>query len=299
MWKVGIHNCYWLGTGYETMEQALAASAKAKVDYFEVSAPVVAGLEPEERAEIKKQADELGLGLSANGGFGEETDISSDDPSVRRNGIELAKRIIEGLSQMEIGSWSGINYGAWKILPQPGSVFSMDQKKKAWENSVKSLREILKTAGDSQVTVCLEVVNRYEQFLLNTTKEGVRMAEETGSGSCKVLLDLYHMNIEEDDIREAIYHAYIHNKIGEIHISEANRSVPGTGKSHLDWAGFFRTLREINYEGLITMEPFLMQGLPISSKVCVWRDLSMQAKSEDFIEKVRTGTEFVRGFWNR
>lgn len=296
MWMVGIHNCYWVGTGHESMEQALAASAKAKVDYFEASAPVIGGLEPGARREIKKQAEELGLGLSANGGFGLETDISSDDAAVRKKGIELAKRMIEGMDQMNIRSWSGINYGAWKILPRPGTSFSMDQKRKAWENSVRSLREILKTAEDYQVTVSLEVVNRYEHFLLNTIEEGVRMAEETDSGFCKVLLDLYHMNIEEDDIDEAVRHAYLHNKIGEIHIGETNRRVPGTGKSHLDWTGFFGTLKQIGYEGMITMEPFLVPGLPVSSKICVWRDLSGQADPEQFIEKVRAGAEFVRGF---
>ena len=102
----------------------------------------------------------------------------------------------------------------------------------------------MKTARDYRVTLSLEVVNRYEHYLLNTAGEGVRMAEETESGFCKVLLDSFHMNIEEDDMGEAIRHAYMHDKIGEIHIGEANRRVPGTGKSHMDWEGFFGTLRD-------------------------------------------------------
>lgn len=65
----------------------------------------------------------------------------------------------------------------------------------------------MKTARDYRVTLSLEVVNRYEHYLLNTAGEGVRMAEETESGFCKVLLDSFHMNIEEDDMGEAIRHA--------------------------------------------------------------------------------------------
>ena len=183
------------------------------------------------------------------------------------------------------------------MLPAPGSIFTADHKKQAWEHSVNSLKEILRTAGDYQVTLSLEVVNRYEHYLLNTAEEGVRMAEETESGFCKVLLDSIHMNIEEDDMGEAIRHAHMHDKIGEIHIGEANRRVPGTGKSHMDWEGFFGTLRDIGYEGMITMEPFLVQGLPISSKICVWRDLSRQADPEGFADMIRTGAGFIRGFW--
>ena len=297
MWKVGIHNCYWIGFGCESMDQVLEASAGSGVDYLEVLAAAMEGLDPGQRERIRQKALGLGLGLSANGGFGPETDIASDDPAVRRRGIELAKRIIEGLSRMDITSWSGVVYGAWKMLPAPGSIFTADHKKQAWEHSVNSLKEILRTAGDYQVTLSLEVVNRYEHYLLNTAEEGVRMAEETESGFCKVLLDSFHMNIEEDDMGEAIRHAYMHDKIGEIHIGEANRRVPGTGKSHMDWEGFFGTLRDIGYEGMITMEPFLVQGLPISSKICVWRDLSRQADPEGFADMIRTGAGFIRGFW--
>lgn len=68
----------------------------------------------------------------------------------------------------------------------------------------------MKTARDYRVTLSLEVVNRYEHYLLNTAGEGEGgggMAEETESGFCKVLLDSFHMNIEEDDMGEAIRHA--------------------------------------------------------------------------------------------
>ena len=296
MWKVGIHHCYWIGTGHESIEQVLRASAKAGVDYLEVSAMAMEGLCLEDRTDIRKMAQALGIGLTANGGFTARTDIASDDTVVRRNGIELAKRTIESLSRMGIDSWSGVTYGAWKMLPVPGTVFTPEDKKRAWEHSVRSLKEILKTAEDNRVTLSLEVVNRYEHFLLNTAEEGVRMAEETESGFCKVLLDLFHMNIEEDDIGEAVRFAHTHHKIGEIHIGESNRRIPGTGRSHLDWEGFFGTLRSVGYEGMITMEPFLVQGQPVSSKICVWRDLSGQADAEEFIEKVRTGADFVRGF---
>lgn len=79
-------------------------------------------------------------------------------------------------------------------------------------------------------------------------------------------------------------------------MGESNRRVPGTGKTNLDWPGIFGAIREISYDGLITMEPFLVEGLPISSRICVWRDLSQRADTQGFIENVRRGAAFIRSF---
>lgn len=275
----------------------MKASKEAGTDYYEISAIQVEHYTESRRKEIKNLAESLELGLAANGGFGVKNDIASEDDAIRRRGIEEAKRIIQGLSQMGISSWSGINYGAWKQVPEPGSVFSPDEKRRIWERSVQSLREIMKTAQDYQVTMCLEIVNRYEQYLINTVYEGVEMARAVDSPCCKLLLDSYHMNIEEDSFREAIFLGAASHMIGEVHVSEPNRKVPGTAKTHMDWADFFGGLKEISYEGIITMEPFLVAGYPISSKICIWRNLSGAGVRERFVEYVKTGAEFVRNWY--
>ena len=267
MWKVGIHNCYWIGSGCESMDQVLEASAGSGVDYLEVSAAAMEGLDPGQRERIRQKALGLGLGLSANGGFGPETDIASDDPAVRRRGIELAKRIIEGLSRMDITSWSGVVYGAWKMLPAPGSIFTADHKKQAWEHSVNSLKEILRTAGDYQVTLSLEVVNRYEHYLLNTAEEGVRMAEETESGFCKVLLDSFHMNIEETSFYEPVIAAG--SRLRHIHMTESDRGMLGEG--NVRWDDLFRGLQEIDFNGNLVLENFSNSVPGMAEAVSLWR----------------------------
>jgi len=267
MWKMGIHNCYWIGSGCESMDQVLEASAGSGVDYLEVSAAAMEGLDPGQRERIRQKALGLGLGLSANGGFGPETDIASDDPAVRRRGIELAKRIIEGLSRMDITSWSGVVYGAWKMLPAPGSIFTADHKKQAWEHSVNSLKEILRTAGDYQVTLSLEVVNRYEHYLLNTAEEGVRMAEETESGFCKVLLDSFHMNIEETSFYEPVIAAG--SRLRHIHMTESDRGMLGEG--NVRWDDLFRGLQEIDFNGNLVLENFSNSVPGMAEAVSLWR----------------------------
>lgn len=296
MWKIGIHNCYWLGSGCDDLYSALEASAKAGVDVYEMNTGVFFQLDQGKLRDFRARAEELGLGLSVNGGFNLSNDISADAPAVRAEGIAAARKIIEGMYTVGARSWSGINYGAWKRVPDPAFAFPRSEKERIRALSVASLKEIIKIAEDRDVTMCFEVVNRYEQFLCNTVAEGVAMAEEVGSPNCKVLVDTYHMNIEEDNMIDAIHYAARRQKIGEIHVGESNRRVPGTGKTNMDWAAIFGAIREIGYDGLITMEPFLVEGLPISSRICVWRDLSQRADTQGFIENVRKGAAFIRSF---
>ena len=73
-------------------------------------------------------------------------------------------------------------------------------KKGDWERSVKSVREIAKVAEDCGVDLCLEVLNRFENYLINTAEEGVDFVKQVDHPSVKVMLDTFHMNIEEDSI---------------------------------------------------------------------------------------------------
>lgn len=296
MWNIGIHNGYWLGSGHDGLCDALQATAAAGADVYEMNTGEFFRLSTEELSAFRARAEELGIGLSVNGGFNLSNDISADDPATRAEGIAAARKILDGMYVVGAKSWSGINYGAWKRVPDPAHVFPRSEKERIRALSIASLKEIIKIAEDRDVTMCFEVVNRYEQFLCNTAAEGVAMAEEVGSDHCKVLLDTYHMNIEEDSMIDAIHYAAQHRKIGEIHVGESNRRVPGLGKTNLDWAGIFGAIRETEYDGLITMEPFVVEGLPISSRICVWRDLSGQAGPREFIENARRGVAFIRSF---
>ena len=296
MWKVGIHNCYWLGSGYDELYQALRASARSGVDVYEMNTGVFFQLNPKELEQFGKTAQELGIELSVNGGFNLTNDISADDPAIRQKGIQDAHTILTGMSIVGAKSWSGINYGAWKRVPDPAFPFPKSEKERVRDLSIASVREFIKSAEDNGIWVCFEVVNRYEQFLCNTVAEGVEMAQAVGSPNCKVLVDTYHMNIEEDSITDAILYAAKQGKLGEIHVGESNRRIPGTGKTHMDWPGIFGAIRDSGYEGLITMEPFLVDGLPISSRICVWRDLRNGIDGEGFVDNVRKGAQFIRSF---
>ena len=78
---------------------------------------------------------------------------------------------------------------------------------------------------------------------------------EVGSEYVKLLLDTFHMNIEEDSMEML---SLADGKIGHFHIGECNRKVPGKG--HMPWKEIFSALKDINYQEKIVMEPLLNQG---------------------------------------
>jgi len=158
----------------------------------------------------------------------------------------------------------GIIYSSW-----PGKLPFGEEKRRYLDRSVRSMREAITAAEDCDVFFNVEVVNRFEQFLLNTAAEGVSYVRRVGSPHCRVLLDTFHLNIEEDNIRDAI--VATGGMLGHFHVGETNRRPPGGGR--MPWDEIFGALREIGYTGAITMEPFLMPGGEVGRDISVYRNL--------------------------
>lgn len=102
------------------------------------------------------------------------------------------------------------------------------------------------------------------------------------------------MNIEEDSIRNAIRAVSNAGNLKHFHISEANRSVPGTIESHLNWNSIFMTLAECQYNETIILEPFLICGVPFSNTAAVWRDQTRGQSFSDFLNNIDIGVAFVK-----
>jgi D-psicose/D-tagatose/L-ribulose 3-epimerase len=133
------------------------------------------------------------------------------------------------------------------------------------------------------------VVNRFEQYLLNTSAEAVAYVKDVGSPNAKVMLDTFHINIEENYFSEAIMTAGEH--LGHFHIGETNRMPPGYGR--IPWTEVGSALRKINYKGNVVMEPFLMPGGEVGRDIKVFRDLSVGL---DLDEEAGKALQFTRGF---
>jgi D-psicose/D-tagatose/L-ribulose 3-epimerase len=179
---------------------------------------------------------------------------------------------------------SGVIYGMWGAsVPK-----SESDKKKALERSIAGMKEVMKVAEDNDVTLNLEVVNRYEQFLLNTAAEAAEYIDTVGSTHCKILLDTFHMNIEERSFSQAIITAG--SRLGHFHLGEPNRRPPESGR--IPWDEVISTLCSTGYHGALVMEPFTTPNGEIGRDIRLYRDLGEGAELDKMAEKAFA---FIKG----
>jgi sugar phosphate isomerase/epimerase len=112
------------------------------------------------------------------------------------------------------------------------------------------MKELLRRASDSGITVLLEAINRYENDYLATAAHIVSFIEKYDLKGLKILLDTFHMNIEERSLAEAFRTAAEY--LGHIHSSDNSRRVPGSGA--LPWPEIIRTLKSIGYNDVLSFE---------------------------------------------
>ncbi len=282
--RIGIYYAYWTHNWDVDFHPYIDRAAELGFDVLEVNAGTITGMAAQERAALKAHADDVGIGLSYCIGLQREYDLAAEDGIVRKNGIEYLQKMAAAIGEMGGGNLGGIIYSYWPgTLPQ-----GVSDKRPYFERSVSSMKEAVRAAEDNQVVFNMEVVNRFEQYMMNTVDEALDYVAAVGSPNAKVMLDTFHMNIEEDFCGEAVLKAG--DQLGHFHIGENNRMPPGYG--HIPWTEIAAALRHIDYQGDIVMEPFLMPGGEIGRDIKVYRDLSI---GMDLDEEARKALLFMRG----
>jgi len=119
-----------------------------------------------------------------------------------------------------------------------------------WDLGIQALREVADFASEKNVTLLLEPINRYETNLINSAEEGLQVLTEVGAPNIKLLMDTFHMNIEEKDMSFTI--GQLKDMLGYIHFADSNRYAPGQG--HIDFNSIIDALDKINYTGYISVE---------------------------------------------
>jgi D-psicose/D-tagatose/L-ribulose 3-epimerase len=282
--KIGIYYAYWTHDWDVDFHPYVDKVGDLGFDILEVNGGTVGSMTPAERQGLKAHADDRGLTLTYCIGLPKQYDIASPEKEVRANGIGYLQQMATAIGEMGGGKLGGILYSCWPAAMPPGET----DKRPYLERSTRSMQEAIKTAEDNNVTFNMEVVNRFEQYLLNTCQEAVDYVEAVGSPNARVMLDTFHMNIEEDFLGDSILLAG--NRLGHFHIGENNRMPPGYG--HIPWTEIAAALRKIDYDGYLVMEPFLMPGGQVGRDIKVFRDLSVGL---DMDEEARKALLFMRG----
>ncbi len=260
--KLGVHAFVWAkGWSEDECARAVATSAELGYDLIELAA-----LEPKSVnvAFTRRELEAAGLGATMSLGLPAEGDISSGDPEKTRRGEARLDEAVSLARDVGATHICGILYSAFQkyaVPPTPDGV----------ARSVEVLQRVAEKARASDITLGLEVVNRYETNVINTAAQGVAMCRRIGAPNVKVHLDCYHMNIEEADMATAIIETG--DDLGYFHTGDSNRGYMGTGS--IDFTPVFRALVKANYRGPITFESFSSKvvGQPLEGILGIWRDL--------------------------
>jgi D-psicose/D-tagatose/L-ribulose 3-epimerase len=198
------------------------------------------------------------LGLQAN------TDISSTDPTCVQAGRDVLMRCLDHVAEMGGSALCGVIYSAMQKYNTPATPAGI-------ANSQSVIAEVAEAAAARNITVSLEVVNRYETNVMNTSRAGLNYLTAVNSPHVSLHLDTYHMNIEESDMWQPVVDAG--PQLGYVHIGESHRGYLGTGS--VDFGGFFRALDRISYDGPIVFESFssAVVSESLSNTLGIWRNL--------------------------
>lgn len=172
---------------------------------------------------------------------GRSLDLVADEYSQRRR-INQVRRAIDACN--ELGITALISVPVRGALPP--DIVAADEA----DSYVRALEQLAPHAEAAGVTITVEPLNRYEMHLLNTLADGIAIAARVGSPRVKVLADVFHMNIEEDNIPVSIRAAG--DWIGHVHFADNQRAHPGTGST--DFGAIFGALRDIGYAGSAALE---------------------------------------------
>ncbi|MCZ7454697.1 sugar phosphate isomerase/epimerase family protein [Rhizobium rhizogenes] len=283
--KHGIYYSYWEHEWSAKFGPYIEKVAKLGFDIIEVAAHHINEYSDAELAAIKQSAKDNGIILTAGIGPSKSKNLSSEDAAVRAAGKAFFERTLTNVAKLDIRTIGGALHSYWPIdysqpVDKPGD----------YARGVEGIHGIADFANDLGINLCIEVLNRFENHVLNTAAEGVAFVKDVGKNNVKVMLDTFHMNIEEDSFGEAIRTAG--PLLGHFHTGESNRRVPGKGR--MPWQEIGLALRDINYTGAVVMEPFVKAGGTIGSDIKVWRDLSNGADIAKMDEDARNSLAFSR-----
>lgn len=290
MSAIGMHYGFWSHNWDEIQYVPLMEKvARLGFDVCEVASAEFCKYSDETLGELKRRADDLGLTFTYSIGLEKEYDLASDDPAVRDNGVRHVTEILRSMPKVGATILNGVSYAGWQAMPDHG--ITLEEKRRKEELALDSMRRLMPVAEDCGVYYCCEVVNRFEQYLLNTAREGAAFVRQLESPNAKVLLDTFHMNIEEDDLLQAILETG--DLLGHFHVGERNRKPPGSTNS-LPWKEMAGALRQIGYQGAVVMEPFVLMGGSIPYDIKVWRDLSGGASEAELDRMAGDACAFLK-----
>lgn len=189
--------------------------------------------------------------------FNTERDFASSSERIRAQAVEYVKSCVDFAAAIGAKAISVQASACMKTVAEA----SPEQE---WAWAAEGLKKAGEYALSKNIRLTLEAWNRYETHLINRLDQALAMVKDIDLPNVGVMGDTYHMNIEESDMGEALRN--VGDKLYYLHIADSNRAAPGRG--HLDFGPVAQALRDINYEGWVSMELLPAAADPFGGKVC-------------------------------
>jgi len=287
--KYGIYYPYWLTEWSPDSIPFVTRAKKLGFDILEVPTQEFLQLDDEYLIRLRTIAEAEGIRLTGGYGPDAEHEISSKDPAIVKAGFEKFEKIFQRMQTAGIKKLGGGLYSYWPVdyskpIDKPGDL----------QRSIENMRTLADMAAAYDITLGMEVLNRFEGYLLNICEEAVDYVEKVGKNNVKIMLDVFHMNIEEDSFTEAIRLAG--SRLGHVHLGEANRRPPHA-EGRIPWAEIGQALHEIGYDGDVVMEPFVRQGGTIGQQIKIWHDPMKGAPESQLDIDAAASVKFLRELW--
>lgn len=207
---------------------------------------------------------ELDLGVTVVTGLAPHENISSEDPKLSQAGLDRLKWAIDNAHALKADNICGPLHSPFAFFSrQPPT---QDERKR----SAEILRKAAEYAAEANIILCPEALNRFECYLYNTMADLKTLIEAVDHPNLRAMYDTHHSNIEEKSQSGAI--KTIAPYLSHVHISENDRGTPGSGQ--VVWSQVFSALKEIGYDGWLTIEAFSTIIPEFANAINVWRDYS-------------------------
>lgn len=277
--KFGVNTWVWVSPLTTAGIAELAPKVKQMgFDWFEVP------LEGTEDIDYKQAAAVLrdnGLAVSVCAAMGPDRDLIHPDKAIRDNGMAYLKHCIDAVSTL-----GGTNV-VGPLYSSVGRVWQMtgDERARDTDLVVQQLRILADYASAKGAVLGVEPLNRFETSFINLASQAIEVVDRVDRPACKVMLDTFHMNIEEQSLGAAIRAAG--SRLAQVHSCENDRGAPGSG--HIPWNDVAAALKDIGYNGPVVIESFTNKVKSIARAAAIWRSL---APSQDAL--ATDGLKFLK-----
>jgi D-psicose/D-tagatose/L-ribulose 3-epimerase len=253
-------------------------------DFIELLVP-----EPEDGIDLKEARTALadaGLDVVLAARVNPQRSISSEDKAARQGGLDYLKSCIECADVLGATIIGGPLYGEPMVFAgRPPLPRNADEMKARADCMISGLAEVAPLARSAGKVFGLEPLNRFETDMLNTTQQGIAVVDAVGDAGLGLMLDTFHMNMEDQSIPDAIRLAA--GRIVHFQANENHRGFPGTG--NMDWPAITRALHQVNYNGPVSLEPFRRDDQRLALPIAHWRE-----PEEDETSKLIAGRSLIR-----